>query len=138
MDLKLYALLKSKMKEIPKGEPGFPEKITYINPDFTNINLFANTHTEVVYSDTYEHDCIDLMLHIDKNKDFSPIAPGTMPSASVCFNVPGDSFTVAFYTDSTIIWSGAEPAFTSGYTYFLSFVPIGENKLLGAFSEVPT
>jgi hypothetical protein len=40
--------------------------------------------------------------------------------------------------NATIVWSGAEPTFTAGYTYFLSFVPLSDTRILGAWSEVPT
>lgn len=139
MDLKLYALLTGKIKKIPKGEPGLPSKVTLTNPDHSNHNLFNNSHIVLISDENKILSEADIMLYPELD-EFGVPADKTK-SASMCLtiNIPSDDFTVTFYPgDYELLWSGAEPVFTAGYTYFLSFVPLSDTRILCAWSEVPT
>lgn len=137
MDLKLYALLKGKIKKIPKGESGLPSKVTITNPDHSNHYLFNNSHIEVISDENRILDEADIMLYPELD-DFGIPADKTRSSAmSLSINIPSDDFTVTFYPgDYEILWSGAEPVFTAGHTYYISFVALPEKILLAAWAEV--
>lgn len=137
MDLKLYALLTGKIKKIPKGEPGLPSKVTLTNPDHSNHNLFNNSHIELVSDENKILSEADIMLYPELD-EFGVPADKTK-SAALCLtiNIPSDDFTVTFYPgDYEILWSGAEPVFTAGHMYYISFVTLPGKKLLGAWAEV--
>ena len=138
-----------KTAEGKPGESGLPDRVVYHNPTSANPYLFNNHHYEIISDNNATVTELDLMLYPFYN-GFNEngrlvLADRTKSSAvTLTINVL-DGMTIVLYpsaADTTqeaeIVWSGAEPTFTPGYTYFLSFVPLSDTRILGAWSEVPT
>lgn len=138
-----------KTAEGKQGESGLPDRVVYHNPTSGNPYLFNNHHCEIISDNNATVTELDLMLlvfydGIDENGRFIPADRTKSSAVTLTINVL-DGMTIVLYpfaADTTqeaeIVWSGAEPTFTPGYTYFLSFVPLSDTRILGAWSEVPT
>ncbi len=114
MDLKLYALLKNKIKSAASACSVVTSDLSVAEITLTNNSelRFLNPVTSLV---------------------ISGFAPGSSEHAevwSVIFTA-GDGISVSIPTN--VEWSVAEPAFISGYTYYLIFIPFG-SKILGVWA----
>ena len=131
------------------GISGLPDRVVYHNPTSGKPYLFNNHHYEIISDSEATVTELDLMLNpfydrIDENGRLV-LADRTKSSAvTLTINVL-DGMTIVLYPiaadtqySAEIIWAGAEPTFTPGYTYFLSFVPLSDTRILGAWSEVQT
>lgn len=131
-----------KTAEGKQGESGLPDRVVYTDINYYE-DVFNNTHCEAVFTDAYVEGTFQINMYPFKDNLDTDADPTKSSSITVSFNcVEGLTFALyAFAKDgsaATIVWSGAEPTFTPGYTYFLSFVPLSDTRILGAWSEVPT
>ena len=113
MDLKLYALLKSKIKDSAST-------CAIVSSDASEAELTLSNNTEYRFTNPVSRLVINEFSAGDKN--FTEVW-------SVCFTA-GDGISVV--VPSNLEWAVAEPAFTAGYTYFLSFIPF-DDKVLGVW-----
>ena len=114
MDLKLYAILKNKIKAAASAC-----SVITSESDIAEITLTNNSEYR--------------FLTPVKSLSISGFAPGDDEHAevwSVSFTA-GDGINVN--VPLNVEWSVAEPAFTAGYTYYLSFIPFG-GKILGIWT----
>lgn len=124
------------------GESGLPDRYTYTNTTYKSI--FNNEHIDFTFDSEFVDKDFALMVRIFEKENGINVDASKSSACSVKLNVvEGMSITLdGTSRDLTwgieIVWSGAEPTFTPGYTYFLSFVPISDTRILGAWSEVPT
>jgi hypothetical protein len=137
-----------KTAEGKNGKSGLPDRRVWNDIGTGSLTIYNNQHNEFAFSDTYtETTGLDYFsLWVDLFRDAYEVdADRTKSSAiTVTINII-EGFTFGLYANEAgssdnaeIVWSGAEPTFTAGYTYFLSFVPISDTRILGAWSEVPT
>ena len=105
-----------------RGASGFPN-ILYTDKYF----LYAEAPQYIpAYTEVRITDVVDLTIQISgfkRNKE----NPGNDMWA-ISFTA-GEGITVEEYTyNSQIVWAVAEPVFTPGYTYYLSFIPLKDES----------
>jgi hypothetical protein len=130
------------------GKSGLPDRYTHHNLS-SNPSIFNNTHNEFTYDSDFTSGSLALFIELFNDSDVGLSDTSKSSAATITVNVV-DGLTIEFYLydkngegdwsgdKMSLVWSGAEPTFTPGYTYFLSFVPISDTRILGAWSEVPT
>lgn len=127
------------------GNSGLPDRYTYHNLS-SNPDIYNNTHNEFTYDSDFTSGSLALFIKIF-NDGYGVLSDASKSSAATITVNVVDGLTIEFYLHDKngnwnesmeIVWSGAEPTFTPGYTYFLSFVPLSDTRILGAWSEVPT
>ena len=113
MDLKLYALLKNKIRDASSA-------CSVITSDSSVADITLTNNSELRFTNPVT------------SLSINGFAPGNAEHTeiwSVSFTA-GDGISVSIPTN--VEWSVAEPMFTAGYTYYLSFIPLG-NKILGVW-----
>lgn len=113
MDLKLYALLKSKIKDSASA-------CSVIESDVSAAELTLSNNTE--YRFAFPLSSLNIKGFNRGDNAFTEVW-------SVCF-VAGEDISVSI--PSNVHWSVAEPVFTKGYTYYLSFIPF-DGRILGVW-----
>ena len=111
MDLKLYALLKSKIKNASSA-------CSVVTSDSSVAEITLANNSELRFTNPVT------------SLSINGFAPGNAEHTeiwSVSFTA-GDGISVSI--PANVEWSVAEPLFTAGYIYYLSFIPLG-NKILG-------
>ena len=113
MDLKLYALLRSKIKDSASA-------VKVIVSDSSEAELNLSNNTEYRFSSPVSRLAIT---------DFAKGDSELSEVWSVCFTA-GENISVSI--PASVEWAVAEPSFTAGYTYYLSFIPFND-KILGVW-----
>ena len=113
MDLKLYALLKNKIKDASSA-------CSVITSDSSVADITLANNSELRFTTPVT------------SLSINGFAPGNAEHTeiwSVTFTA-GDGISVSI--PSNVEWSVTEPVFTAGFTYYLSFIPFG-SKILGVW-----
>ena len=113
MDLKLYALLRSKIKDSASA-------CAVIVSDSSEAELTLSSNTEYRFSSPVSRLVINSFATGDKA--FTEVW-------SLCFTA-GENISISL--PQSVEWATEEPTFTAGYTYYLSFIPF-DNKILGVW-----
>lgn len=142
---------KTKSVSIPNGiagKSGLPDRVVCHNGSFDggvsmilNPDLYNNHHYEFTFDEDNTAGSITAKIKLYEDDYDTPSDTSKSSAITVRYDsVEGVSLVLCDgnYDSSVIVWSGAEPTFTPGYTYFLSFVPLSDTRILGAWSEVPT
>ncbi len=132
----------------PRGESGLPDRVVCHNGSFDggvtmtlNPDLYNNHHYEFTFDENNTAGSITAKIKLNEDAYDTPSDTSKSSAITVRYDsIEGVSLVLCDgnYDSSAIVWSGAEPTFTPGYTYFLSFVPLSDTRILGAWSEVPT
>ncbi|MBE6606882.1 MAG: hypothetical protein E7635_07615 [Ruminococcaceae bacterium] len=123
MDIKLYALIKSLVKGVTKGdtgdpgESGFADIVTTQNPP-RPFTIYNNTENHVTVT---EEGSIYFNFDFSKNYDGSDADPAKSSQAILIFE--NTEYIVSIGSPATVKWAVATPVFEKGKTYMLSFVP---------------
>ena len=113
MDLKLYALLKNKIKDASSA-------CSVVTSDSSVADITLANNSELRFTNPVT------------SLSINGFAPGNAEHSeiwSVSFTA-GNSISVSI--PANVEWSVAEPVFTEGYTYYLTFIPFG-SKILGVW-----
>ena len=113
MDLKLYALLRSKIKDSASA-------CSVIESDASETELTLSNTTE--YRFAFPLSSLNIKGFNRGDNDYTEVW-------SVCFTA-GEGISVSI--PASVDWAVAEPTFTQGYTYYLSFIPFG-GRILGVW-----
>lgn len=105
----------------PKGEPGKDNLPNIVNVSTASVTLILENNVE------YHCDEPVTSLTI---QGFTPAIDGKVSMWAVQFTA-GGSITVA--VPDNVKWSIAEPVFTAGVGYWLSFVPLVSGDILGVW-----
>ena len=109
------------------GAPGAPGKDGKDNlPNIVSVSGAAVTLT---MDNNVEYHCADAVTYLTI-EGFTPAADGKSSLWAVQFTA-GESITVSL--PDTVRWSVAEPVFTAGVSYWLSFVPLVSGNVLGVW-----
>ena len=113
MDLKLYALLNGKIKSASTA-------CSVITSDLSEPEIALQNNTEYRFTSPV------------RSLSINGFVPGSDGYAEVWFVsfTAGDDISISL--PECVEWAVAEPTFTAGYTYILSFIPFGE-KILGVW-----
>ena len=129
-------------KQGPQGEPGKPgekgdtgergETGTKGDPgkdNLPNIVSVSGAAVTLTMDNNVEYHCADAVTYLTI-EGFTPAADGKSSLWAVQFTA-GESITVSL--PDTVRWSVAEPVFTAGVSYWLSFVPLVSGNVLGVW-----
>lgn len=118
MDIKIYALIKSLIKGVSKGERGDSGLMTIVNasniePGYT---LYNNGEYHVSFTSELTFD-----IDFSKNYDGSDADTTKTAQCAMIFTVPETA--TELNVPEGLSWAVASPAFTIGRTYLISFLP---------------
>ncbi len=104
------------LPEGKKGKDGVSGLPTIYERDYSDEFIMLEPYSETrITVPATEVGVIAFMMNQD--------APG-VDQWSLVFTVGDETPTVAFPVEADIRWAVAEPTFTAGYTYYLSFIPL--------------
>lgn len=107
-----------------KGEPGAPGK-----DNLPNVEAVAGGDVILTMDHNVEYQCTEAVTALTL-LGFTPAEDGNASMWAVQFTA-GDTITVT--VPDTVRWSIAEPVFSPGVTYWLSFVPLVNGTILGVW-----
>ena len=111
----------------PRGSEGPPGK-----DNLPNVETLAGAEQSIELAYNVEYRCADALTALTITGFGAPTESGKAALYSIVFTA-GDSITVTL--PDTVIWAVAEPVFTAGCTYWLTFTELGD-KYLCAWVEV--
>ena len=135
MDIKVYALIKSLIKGITKGdtgktgESGFANIVIIQNPP-RPFTIYNNTENHI---DVTQEGSIYFDFDFTKNYDGSDADQTKSSQAIVIFE--NNENVVSIGSPANVKWAVATPVFEKSKTYMLSFVP-HNNFIIGIWAVV--
>lgn len=110
------------------GKDGAPGK-----DNLPNVETLAGAELEIELAYNVEHRATDALNSLTITGFGAPTEAGKAALYSIVFTASADGVTVTL--PDTIVWAVAEPVFTAGCTYWLTFTELGD-KYLCAWVEV--
>lgn len=108
----------------PQGDPGSPGK-----DNLPNVSAVEGTEVTLTLDNNVEYQCAEALTALTI-EGFTPAKDGKVSMWALQFTA-GDEITVT--VPDTVKWAIAEPVFTAGVTYWLSFVPLITGDILGVW-----
>lgn len=133
MDIKTYALTKSMMKGITKGEQG-DSGLAYImdvKSPYEGYQLYNNCEYHITPGEAL---ALDLNFDLTWNGTEAVVSDTSRSGQIVVLFTVNDELTSIGFP-ANVIWASADPVFKYGVTYMLSFVPFG-NNIIGVWAAV--
>ena len=96
-----------------------------------DVESLTGAELALTLTNNVEYRCADAVTSLTIN-GFTPGPAGKSEMWSIVF-VAGETITVT--VPDTVVWAVAEPVFTPGSTYWISWVPLGD-KYLAVWTEV--
>ena len=106
------------------GEPGAPGK-----DNLPNATATAGTELTLTLDHNVEYQCSEAVTALII-QGFTPAEDGKVSMWAIQFTA-GEGVTVT--VPDTVKWAVAEPVFTAGVTYWLTFVPLITGDILGVW-----
>lgn len=111
------------------GTPGSPGK-----DNLPNVETLAGAEQSIDLAYNVEYRCADALTALTITGFGAPTESGKAALYSIVFTAAADGVTVTL--PDTVLWAVAEPVFTAGCTYWITFTELGE-KYLAVWVEVP-
>lgn len=126
MDIKLYALIKSLVKGITKGDKGDPGE-----SGFADIVLTQNPPRPfTIYNNTENHVTVtqegSIYFDFDFTKNYDGSDSDTSESSQAIVIFENNDYIVSIGSPANVKWAVATPVFEKGKTYMLSFIPCSD------------
>lgn len=119
----------TKTATIEDGDAGAPGK-----DNLPNITTLAGAEQSLELSYNVEHRFSEALTSLTITGFGAPTEAGKAALYSIVFTASADGVTVTL--PDTIVWAVAEPVFTAGYAYWITWTELGD-KYLAVWVEVP-
>ena len=111
------------------GKDGAPGK-----DNLPNVETLVGAEQSIELAYNVEYRCADALTALTITGFGAPTESGKAALYSIVFTASADGVTVTL--PDTIVWAVAEPVFTAGYAYWITWTELGD-KYLAVWVEVP-
>lgn len=111
------------------GKDGAPGK-----DNLPNVETLVGAKQSIELAYNVEYRCADALTALTITGFGAPTESGKAALYSIVFTASADGVTVTL--PDTIVWAVAEPVFTAGYAYWITWTELGD-KYLAVWVEVP-